>query len=181
MYCSVILNCNDLSDPSFDISTLTTSIATINYGLGVDIDSVSGPGRAEHNIERARLNMWIGSLSYASSIAASKISFLTFYWRIFQFTMIRIPIQILLVVTALWIIIRTCLTILQCLPVEYIWNKSMDGSCAIDQSMFFFSSVLVHCILDLIILILPMFPIFNMHLTRSKKLGVVGLFSSGIV
>ncbi|KAL2202612.1 hypothetical protein CC79DRAFT_1337298 [Sarocladium strictum] len=163
IYCSVILN------------------STINYGLGTHLDSTSNPSQAAHDAERARLNMWIGSLSYASSIAASKISFLTFYWRIFQFTMIRVPIQFLLVVTVLWIVIRTCLTILQCLPVEYIWNKEIDGKCAIDQSMFFFSSVLVHCILDIVILVLPVFPIFKMHLTRSKKLGVVGLFSSGIV
>ena len=164
-----------------NLLALISCPATINYGLGTHIDHDSNPDRAEHKIQRARLNMWIGSLSYATSIAASKISFLTFYWRIFQFTMIRLPIQVLLVVTVLWIIIRTCLTVLQCLPVRYIWDKTIDGSCAVDQSVFFFSSVLVHCILDIIILVLPTFPIFKMHLTRSKKLGVVGLFSSGIV
>ena len=150
------------------------------YGLGQNLDD-SDPKQA-YLLRQSRFVLWIGSLTYASSIAASKISFLFFYWRLFKFTSIRSPIQVLLVTAAAWFIVRTPMTIFQCLPVKANWDKTVSGAhCPIDQSRFFFSSVLVHCVMDVIILALPLFPIARMRLSRSKKMGVVALFSAGTV
>ncbi|KAL6849119.1 hypothetical protein ACO1O0_008649 [Amphichorda felina] len=135
-------------------------------------------------LENSRLVLWIGSLTYAASIAASKISFLAFYWRLFKFTSIRVPIQVLVITVVIWIIVRTFLTIFQCVPVQANWEdmETIPGAhCPINQSHFFFFSVLVHCVMDLVILALPLFPVTKMRLSWSKKIGVVGLFSSGAV
>lgn len=150
----------------------------MRYCLGQNLDY----NNDQQTWQKTHLLLWIGSLTYASSIASSKISFLCFYWRLFQFTSIRIPIQILLVTSVVWIIVRTFLTIFQCVPVEAIWDqRDCDSHRRINQSDFFFGSVLVHCLMDVMILVLPIFPVSQMHLSRSKKLGVVGLFSSGVV
>jgi len=34
---------------------------------------------------------------------------------------------------------------------------------------FFFSSVLVHCLMDVVILVLPIFPVCQMHLSWAKS------------
>lgn len=126
--------------------------------------------------------LWLGELTYASSIASAKVAILSLYWRIFQYTNIRIPIQALLVAATLWFIVRTSLTIFQCFPVEDFWNESNpDANCHIDVPDFSLGSVLVHCLMDVTIFILPMIPVSSMHLSLASKLAVIGMFSSGVM
>jgi hypothetical protein len=67
--------------------------------------------------------------------------------------------------------------------VRAIWDKNIPGGthCPVDQPKFFFGSVLVHFLMDVVILLLPVFPISRMRMTLRKKVGVVCLFSSGAV
>lgn len=131
---------------------------------------------------KSRLLLWIGGLAYASTIATAKVAILSLYWRIFQYTSIRVPIRVLLVASILWFIIRTFLLIFQCFPVQDLWNKGTgEADCHINQSKFFFGSILVHCLMDITILILPMIPVLKMHLSLAYKVAIIAIFSSGIM
>lgn len=124
--------------------------------------------------------MWISELFYANSIAATKFAALLFYYKMFRFTAIRIPIYVLFVTITIWIILRTFLVIFQCVPVEAIWDKTIpDPTCNIDTSKFFFGTVLTHCLMDIAIVLLPAFPVVKMQLPPAQKIAVIGLFACG--
>jgi hypothetical protein len=67
-------------------------------------------------------------------------------------------------------------------PVSAFWDKSIEDSvCAIDDSKFFFGTVLTHLILDIFILALPVLEVKNLRLPLGQKIGVIGLFMFGIL
>ncbi|KAK7409600.1 hypothetical protein QQX98_008195 [Neonectria punicea] len=136
--------------------------------------------RAEYIREKSRLFLYAGGIIYASSIAASKLSILSMYWRLFQFTSARYPILILIVLSSVWYIIRTFMVIFQCIPVQAYWDKSIDDAkCRINGAKFFLGTVLTHSLMDLLILTLPIMEVARMHLPLGQKLAVVGLFAAG--
>lgn len=153
---------------------------TLYAGLGrplsdIDIDT-------EDVLEQSRLLLWNAELFYAFSLAFSKMSILGFYWRLFKMSNIRLPIQILAVSSVLWLIIRTVMAIFHCVPVQAFWDHSIkDATCKINDSKFFFGTVLVHLVIDLFVLVLPVVQVKRLQLRLGQKVAVIGLFMFGIL
>jgi hypothetical protein len=104
------------------------------------------------------------------------------YWRLFSTSHIRIPIQVLAVVSLIWVIIRTFMTIFHCVPPQAFWDKTIENPrCDIDNSKFFFGTTLTHLLIDVAILILPAVEVRQLKLRRAQKLGVICLFMFGAV
>ncbi|KAJ3528893.1 hypothetical protein NM208_g10001 [Fusarium decemcellulare] len=138
---------------------------TVRYRLGQSLASIQDIDETDHIREKSRLLLWICELCYAASVAFSKLAILSFYWRVFRFTSIR-----------------TFIVIFHCVPVQAYWDKSItDARCPFNEAAFFFCTVLIHCLMDCIILILPVIEVMKMHLPSSQKLAVVGLFTSGTI
>lgn len=149
--------------------------------LGQSLSGIQ-EARAEMIREKSRFILWVTELLYAGSIAASKLAILSFYWRVFRYTSIRIPILVLIAAVSIWVTIRTFMVIFHCVPVQAYWDKTIkDAHCALNAPTLFFCTILIHCVMDCIILVLPVIEVAKMHLPWSKKLAVVGLFTSGIM
>ena len=74
------------------------------------------------------------------------------------------------------------MAIFHCVPVEAFWDKSIeDARCDIDDSKFFFGTVLVHLMIDICILVLPIVQVKHLQLRLGQKIGVIGLFMFGIL
>jgi hypothetical protein len=161
-----------------DSSFSSIFAAAVHFRLG---QTVKGYDAATIDYIRMKtdLMLWLNELTYAASLAFSKLSILSFYWRIFKHTVIRFPIRFLLVAVIIWLLLRTFMVIFQCFPPRYIWDKTIDGHCMVDMKTFFLSTILTHCLLDVIILVLPVIPVFQMHLSWKSKVGVVLLFAAG--
>ncbi|KAJ6437920.1 fungal fucose-specific lectin [Purpureocillium lavendulum] len=125
--------------------------------------------------------MFCSEFCYAFSIASTKFALLTLYWRLFKMSSIRIPIQIMFTISVTWIILRTFMVAFQCLPTQYFWNKSIHGHCAINESHFFFGTILTHCVMDVVILALPVIEVAKLHLPLRERLAVIGLFFIGFL
>lgn len=69
----------------------------------------------------------------------------------------------------------------QCLPTQYFWDKSINGRCTINEAQFFFGTILTHCIMDIVILLLPAIEVSRLHLPSGQKLAVIGLFLVGFM
>ncbi|KAF4499502.1 integral membrane [Fusarium agapanthi] len=152
----------------------------ILYKLGQSILTIADPIEANRIQDQSRLLLWICELLYASSIAFCKLSILSFYWRVFQYTSIRYAILILLVAVSIWITIRTFMVIFHCVPIRAYWDRSIQGAkCPFNEANFFFATILIHTTMDCVILILPVIEVMKMTLPLSQKLAVVGLFTSG--
>lgn len=77
------------------------------YGLGLFLRDVHRP--PEMIIRDSLLRLWILEFTYAYSLGFSKFSILALYWRFFGRFNIRVPIIILMIATATWLICRVCI------------------------------------------------------------------------
>lgn len=76
------------------------------YGLGLFLRDVHRP--LQTIIRDSLLRLWILEFTYAYSLGFSKFSILALYWRFFGRFSIRVPIIVLLVATATWLLCRVC-------------------------------------------------------------------------
>ncbi|KAM5381811.1 hypothetical protein ACJZ2D_002801 [Fusarium nematophilum] len=157
-------------------------IWTMHFYMGQILEPSMSDHRREHILLNARLMMFCTSLTYAFSIAFSKLSILLFYWRIFKQSAIRIPIQLMLAITIIWITLRTFLLIFHCIPVQAYWDKSiMDANCAVDPTGYFFGTCLTHFVMDIIILVLPIIEVLKLRLRLGQKIAIIALFVIGFI
>ncbi|KAH6888516.1 hypothetical protein B0T10DRAFT_488317 [Thelonectria olida] len=157
-------------------------IWTVDYGLGRKIADRPANLTPDEVVEMSWLVLFASEFIYALSIAFSQFTILTFYWRIFKHSSIRIPIQIMLGASIAWLFVRLGMTIFQCMPIKAFWEAELkETKCGLNEASFFFGTVLTHVVLDLLILILPAVQIMRMRLQFGLKLGVAALFMSGIL
>ncbi|KAH6874387.1 hypothetical protein B0T10DRAFT_586338 [Thelonectria olida] len=149
------------------------------YKLGQKLESYDDR-RIDFYLEKSRLILWISEFLYAWSIFFSKLAVLTFYRRLFQLSSIRIPIIICMVACILWIILRTFFTIFHCIPVQAFWNTAISNArCLTNIAKFYLGTDLTHCLMDFIILALPIFEVTRIKLPAGQTVAVAGLFASG--
>ncbi|KAF4975591.1 hypothetical protein FZEAL_7644 [Fusarium zealandicum] len=167
------------------VGILTNGLVWIGNGLGRPMEEgLSDDYTYDDKLRTAWLQLWLTSFTYTFAIAFSKFAILTFYWRIFQYSDIRIPIQILSVVTVGWFILRLFLVTLQCIPINALWDlagAARAAKCHVHESTFFFSTVLTHVLLDCAILALPAIEVGKLHLPKGQKVAVILLFMFGIM
>lgn len=73
------------------------------------------------------------------------------------------------------------MAIFHCVPVQGFWDISIKATCNIDDSRFFFGTVLAHLIIDVAILILPVMQIRKLQLPVFKKAAIIAMFMFGIL
>jgi hypothetical protein len=69
---------------------------------------------------------------------------------------------------------------LLCTPVQFNWNKSIDGTCANEQ-MAFLSAGIINLLIDLIVVLLPMPMLWNLQMGLPKKIGLSAMFGIGLM
>lgn len=68
------------------------------------------------------------------------------------------------------------------MPVAAFWDSSIENAkCDIEDSKFFFGTILVHVCIDIAILVLPVMQIQKLRLPTLQKLGIVIMFTFGIL
>ncbi|KAF4969026.1 hypothetical protein FSARC_3680 [Fusarium sarcochroum] len=157
-------------------------IFAADYGLGRPLKDGPANLTEDERLERSYLLLWLGSLTYTIGLAGAKFAILTFYWRLFKYSNSRIPIQIVMVLCGCWFVARMLLLTLQCIPTQAYWDVARrDLDCHVKTATYFYSTVLTHAILDIVILVLPLLEVFKMHLPLGQKIAVMALFGFGAV
>lgn len=82
-----------------------TGVLGIQNGFGLHIWDIKHMTK-EKALFQTKLLLYIAELMYASALFFAKASILSFYWRMFRVTNIKLPIQILFTCAVIWIIIR---------------------------------------------------------------------------
>lgn len=178
----------------------------LKNSLGLHITDVKSPP-LEDILFRSKLILYIAELFYAFALFFAKMSLLCLYWRMFRLTNIRLPIQILFGCSIIWITFRVCCTpvkekgrkekerqrwrlthelqifmgIWHCVPIEAFWDSSVGGRCDIEDKKFFFGTTLVHAVIDIALLTLPVMQISKLQLPGMQKLGIMVMFTFGIL
>lgn len=107
---------------------------------------------------------------YGIATAFVKGSILALYHAIFPLTGFRIYVWVLGIINVLGAIVIVLVTVLQCQPLEKLWNPMVQGGYCIDFSNFSLFNVAYNFVLDILILLAPLPLVKNLNLSRRKKI-----------
>lgn len=81
-------------------------------------------------------------------------------------------------VTTAYFIMVFLETFLLCKPVQYNWDKTINGSCEGENTAYLVAGI-TNLIIDTFIVVLPMFQVFKLHMSLSRRVSVAAMFSLG--
>ncbi|RYP28191.1 hypothetical protein DL766_005999 [Monosporascus sp. MC13-8B] len=144
------------------------------YGFGQHIYNIS----PENKLMALKL-FYTAQTFYKLTTNLTKSSILLLYLRIFVQTWFRITCYVLLGTILTYMVGTTASSIWQCSPVARAWDKSLPGTC-IDLTANWYANAGFSIATDVVILTLPMFPIYRSQLPSSQRLALIVVFTLGI-
>ncbi|KAN0066797.1 hypothetical protein V8E54_015086, partial [Elaphomyces granulatus] len=118
-------------------------------------------------------------LIYFSSVALPKLSLLCFCLRVFVFRKARIFAWIVISVVILNWATFSIAAILQCRPVAYWWDKTIQGGVCFDAQVFFRAMSVPNIATDVMMLALPITSLMQLRLPLFKKIALCFIFLTG--
>lgn len=77
-----------------------------------------------------------------------------------------------------WLIASIFVVVFNCLPVQAFWDRSIDGKC-VNEIAFSYGITSSELAVNVAMLILPVPWLWSLHLPRSKKFLLGGIFLLG--
>ena len=122
---------------------------------------------------------------YTVSLNLTKLSVLQQYLRFLVKKPIRKACWTVTIIVILYSIVAVALCIFTCQPVSYFWNQVLDksgsqGHC-LNELGLWTANASFNIISDLVVLSLPMRALYEIHLPRKQKLGLLIVFALGFL
>ena len=118
-------------------------------------------------------------LGYTICITVIKLSILISYnWIFGTLTWFRYTASTVGVLTLIWFVGMFFSFLFQCTPVDKAWQPTKSGHC-IDVILYLWVNGISNTILDWMILLLPVVPVWNLHMGTVQKVLVLLSFSLG--
>ena len=112
--------------------------------------------------------------------ALTRFSILALYLRIFSDRGVRIAIWIVAALITLQWFAFGLASLFQCQPIEYFWNRGIEGSC-VNVDQFYRSFTIPNIIQDVVIVVLPIPTVWQLRATRLRKWGLTLVFCIGTI
>lgn len=91
----------------------------------------------------------------------------------------RKAIYIVGVWDTVWTISTVLVTIFQCNPIKFLWNREIQGGKCVNSDVFYFACSLTSTITVVTVLLLPLPIVWNLQVSISRKAGLAISFSIG--
>ena len=117
---------------------------------------------------------------YCVSCVLPRLAILWLYLRIFPQRSHRMACCITAVVLAGVFSSLAILSGFQCIPLSYLWDKTIAGHCIDIDALFRWSS-LPNIVADVVILALPLPAVWKLNAPRNVKVGLAVTFTTGSV
>jgi hypothetical protein len=115
-------------------------------------------------------------LIYLTSVALPKLSVLFLYLRIFATRVSRICAQGTIVLISLNWVAFVVACFFQCRPLAFWWDKTIEGGSCFNIQAFYRAMCVPNLFTDLIVMSLPMQPIWKLKLQVFKKIALLIIF-----
>lgn len=109
----------------------------------------------------------------------NRLVLLLFYFRIFPNPKFKLAIYIVAVFVITWCPAVFVTNLLQCLPINFAWDKSIEGGICINVQAFYRYIGLPVVMSDAAVLVLPLPMIWQLHMTTRQKLAISSVFMMG--
>ncbi|KAI6085217.1 hypothetical protein F4821DRAFT_279431 [Hypoxylon rubiginosum] len=149
-------------------------IAACKHGFGQHLYNLSVP----EQVLTLKL-YYIAQAFYKLTLNLTKASILLLYLRIFLQRWFRITCYVLLGIICSYMVATTAASIWQCTPIQRAWDRSVDGYC-ISITGNWYANAGFSIASDIVILALPIEPIFRSSLPTKQKWALVIVFALGI-
>jgi hypothetical protein len=120
---------------------------------------------------------------YILCIAMTKISILLFYLRIFPERRFRRMAWATLTCCVLFIATFVPALIAQCNPISLAWDRwdgEHEGKC-INLNAMGWAAAAINIVLDLAVIILPIFETLKLRMSMMRKVGIGLMFAGGLL
>lgn len=126
--------------------------------------------------------LYIAEILYFFQMTLLKLTLLFFFLRIFPKTIIRNLLKGTIAFTILYGLTFVVVAIFQCHPISHYWNKwdkeHNDGKC-VNVNALAWSNAIISIVLDIWMLVLPLYEVFRLQLSWRKKMSVAIMFLVG--
>jgi len=122
---------------------------------------------------------FIFTLVYIWSLAALKLSQLTFYLRAFSLLHLRYAIYLSIAIVLAWGLAFTFVFIFLCTPISQQWTLQRIGHC-LDQISTLKALIMTNVLTDVLIVVLPMWTVWRLQMRLAEKIAVLGCFAIGL-
>ncbi|KAI9048467.1 hypothetical protein LZ554_007302 [Drepanopeziza brunnea f. sp. 'monogermtubi'] len=157
----------------FSMTVSTLIMISCYYGFGQRIQNLSPENR-----KVTLQTFWIAQGFYKLTINLTKASILLLYLRIFVQRPFRIICYTMLVIIVSYMVATWFATIFQCTPIPRAWDRSVRGTC-IDITKNWYANAGFSVATDVIILVLPMPPLYQSQLPPNQKRALMFVFALG--
>jgi hypothetical protein len=120
-------------------------------------------------------------LIYLASVALPKLSALCFYLRIFVYRKGRLLARIVIGLIILNWATFSISAILQCRPIAYWWDRTIEGGVCFDVQVFYRAMCVPNIATDIMVLGLPISSLIQLKLPLFKKIALCFIFLTGSV
>ena len=129
-----------------------------------------------------RMSLIAVPVLYAPVVTFPKLVILAIYLRIFVDKPSRIVCYIVAIITIFACVINIPLSIWQCSPPAFVWDKTIEGGyCAVNVQGHLIWGSFPNIVTDLVILILPLPVIWRLHTSSRIKARLTITFLVGSV
>ncbi|KAJ5290130.1 uncharacterized protein N7443_010383 [Penicillium atrosanguineum] len=157
----------------FAVIVMALMIASCAYGFGQHITNLTAPHK------RMTLKLFFVSQAfYKLTMNITKMSILMLYLRIFIQRWFRITCHVLLLIITSYMVAAFFASVFQCTPVSRAWDKTIPGSC-IDITTNWYANAGFSIATDIIILALPMYPLYKTKMMLKRKIALMIVFALG--
>lgn len=158
----------------FSLALCVSTLIAVKYGLGRHADTLS-----QNQIANEARAFLATEILWVAPIPMIKISILLLYMRIFgRLRYFKVIAYIIGIFSICWAIMAIMVASLQCRPIQYIWDKSIEGTC-IDTTLFFKLGSAPNVLTDFVLLVLPLPAVWSLQTTTAQKLSLTATFLLG--
>lgn len=122
---------------------------------------------------------YLSVLFYCVAIGMIKLAFLLHYYRVFA---VKSQKLIVWTITAMivWSLVLIFMAMFPCRPVEKFWKPTTPGHCLPSQQLYWFNAA-GNIVTDVIIFALPIPVLWQLHMPRSQRISLIGIFCLGFL
>ncbi|CAN8095580.1 unnamed protein product [Discula destructiva] len=176
------LDCSDYVMIGSLLAMLGQAIAILDAifstGLGFHVYEIEGRFGDESGHLEFLKHLLVARLTATVSMALNKISILILCCRVFTSKRLHLIANLTIGLITVWAIGCIVIDLKICKPIQYIWDKSIDGTCGPDTE-FYITTGVINIIAGLIVLVLPMPYIYKLQLAAYKKITLMFTFGIG--
>lgn len=115
---------------------------------------------------------------YFVSLAATKMSILLFYTRLFPTREFKLAAKVIACIVTAWLIATILVSVFSCSPVRAFWTHEAGSKC-INSEQFYIANAVPNIITDAFILTLPLRMVWGLHTSKWERVALTFIFMLG--